>query len=103
MMAEPEHDIPQRAPPHRDPHPHDDYADQAKAWVIALNIVYGLIGFGLIGFAIDHFAGTEPKWMLILGGIGLFVGMYRFIREALAMNKAASRPRRNGSGGENRR
>jgi len=97
-MAAPSHD-----PPPRDDHPNDDFADQARAWVIALNIVYGLIGFGAIGFAIDHFAGTEPKWMLIMGGIGLFVGMYRFIREALAMNKATSGPRRKGSEGENRR
>ena len=91
------------AEPERAPHRNDDLADQAKAWVIALNIVYGLIGFGLIGFAIDHFAGTQPRWMLILGGFGLFVGLYRFIREALAMNKATSRPRRNGSEAENRR
>jgi len=89
--------------PHRDHEPHDDLADQAKAWVIALNIVYGLIGFGAIGFAIDHFAKTAPRWMLILGGFGLFVGLYRFIREALALNKASSGPRRDRSGGENRR
>lgn len=83
--------------------PKNDYADQAKAWVIALNIVYGLIGFGAMGFAIDHFAHTGPLWMLIMGGIGLFVGLYRFIREALEMNKALSRPRRSESDSENRR
>ncbi|MFT5422650.1 MAG: F0F1-type ATP synthase assembly protein I [Phycisphaerales bacterium] len=86
-----------------DEHPNNDLADQAKAWVIALNVVYGMLGFGAMGFAIDYFAGTKPKWMLILGGIGLFVGLYRFIREALAMNKAFSKPRRKGPEGENRR
>ena len=69
--------------------PKDDYANQAKAWAIALNIVYGTLGFGAMGFAIDYFAGTSPLWLLILMGLGLVVGTYRFIREALELNKAA--------------
>ena len=70
----------------------DDYANQARAWAIALNIVYGTLGFGAMGFAIDYFAGTSPLWLLVLGGIGLVVGTYRFIREALELNRTAGRP-----------
>lgn len=61
-------------------------AQQAKAWVVALNIVYGTIAFGLIGFALDYFLGWSP-WGLLTGAlIGLLVGTYRFIREALLIN-----------------
>lgn len=66
-----------------------ELASQAQAWAVALNIVYGTLGFGAMGFAIDHFAGTGPLWLLIMLGVGLVVGTYRFIREALALNKAS--------------
>ena len=78
----------------------DDYADQAKAWVVALNVVYGTIGFGLMGFAADYFAGTSPRWLLIGAGVGLFVGTYRFIREALELNKSSGG--RAGTGGSDK-
>jgi len=65
-------------------------ARQAKAWSIALDPVYGLIGMGLIGFGIDFLAGTGLRWALILGLTGLLVGFYRFIREALDLNKEQS-------------
>ena len=66
-----------------------DYANQAKAWVVALNVVYGTIGFAIMGFALDYFLGTSPRWLLIGAGVGLFVGTYRFIREALELNKSS--------------
>ncbi|MFG0305899.1 MAG: AtpZ/AtpI family protein [Phycisphaerales bacterium JB040] len=72
-----------------DPDRKNDYSNQAKAWVIALNVVYGTIGFGMMGFAVDYFAGTTPRWLLIGCGTGLFVGTYRFIREALELNKSS--------------
>ena len=67
-----------------------DRARQAKAWSIALDPVYGLIGFGAIGYGIDSLAGTGLLWTVILALTGLVVGFYRFIREALDLNKEQS-------------
>jgi F0F1-type ATP synthase assembly protein I len=65
----------------------DNRARQAKAWSIALDPVYGLIGMGAIGYGIDYLAGTGILWTMILALTGLVVGFYRFIREALDLNK----------------
>tara|TARA_R110002072_G_scaffold271010_1_gene430824 strand:- start:37877 stop:38152 length:276 start_codon:yes stop_codon:yes gene_type:complete len=64
-----------------------DRARQAKAWGIALDPVYGMIGMGLLGYGIDYLAGTGFRWALILGLTGLVVGFYRFIREAMDLNR----------------
>ena len=76
----------------------DDRARQAKAWSIALDPVYGMIGLGLIGYGIDYFAGTGLMWTIILAITGLVVGFYRFIREAMDLNKeqTKSSPRTDG-------
>jgi F0F1-type ATP synthase assembly protein I len=68
-----------------------DRVRQAKAWAVALDPVYGLIGLGLIGFAIDKAAGTLPRWTLILAILGLVAGFYRFIKDALALNREGAR------------
>jgi len=69
-----------------------DRANQAKAWVLALDPLYGMIGLGALGYAIDRWAvGSGRTWMLALGITGLIVGFYRFIREALALNAEQTR------------
>jgi|GEM_PF-1083748 len=84
-------------PPARDPTPSSraDAAERdrarersrlARAWAIALDPVYGLVGFGLIGYLIDRFAGTSPRWITILAITGLIAGFYRFMREAKKLN-----------------
>ncbi len=75
-----------------------DRARQAKAWSIALDPVYGMIGLGLIGYAIDHFANTGMLWTIILAITGLVVGFYRFVREAMDLNKEQTKasPRTDG-------
>lgn len=75
-----------------------DRARQAKAWSIALDPVYGMIGLGLIGYGIDYLAGTGLKWTIILAITGLLVGFYRFVREAMDLNKeqTKSSPRTDG-------
>lgn len=65
----------------------ENRARQAKAWSIALDPVYGLIGMGAIGYLIDHFAHTGYRWTIILALVGLVVGFYRFIREAMDLNR----------------
>ena len=71
---------------------------QAKAWSIALDPVYGLIGMGAIGYGIDYLAKTGLRWTIILALVGLVVGFYRFIKEALDLNReqAKSSPRTDG-------
>lgn len=68
-----------------------DRARQARAWVLALDPLYGMIGFGAVGYAIDRWiVGSGQTWMIALGITGLIVGFYRFIREAMALNKEQS-------------
>ena len=69
-----------------------DRARQAKAWVLALDPLYGMIGFGALGFVIDRFViGSGRTWMISLGILGLVVGFYRFVREAMELNKQQTR------------
>lgn len=69
-----------------------DRARQAKAWVLALDPLYGMVGLGALGYAIDRWVvGSGRTWMLALGITGLVVGFYRFIREAMALNREQTR------------
>jgi F0F1-type ATP synthase assembly protein I len=76
----------------------ENRARQAKAWSIALDPVYGMMGMGLIGYGIDYLASTGFRWTIILAITGLVVGFYRFIREALDLNQEQSKssPRTDG-------
>ena len=65
----------------------ENRARQAKAWSIALDPIYGMIGMGAIGYLIDYFAKSGYRWTIILALVGLVVGFYRFIREAMDLNK----------------
>ena len=51
-------------------------ARQAKAWSIALDPVYGMIGLGAIGYGIDYLADSAYRWTIILAITGLVVGFY---------------------------
>lgn len=68
-----------------------DRARQAKAWSIALDPVYGMVGLGLIGYGIDYLAETGLMWTIILAITGLVVGFYRFVREAMDLNREQNR------------
>lgn len=74
---------------------HDSSGDrtrQAKAWVIALDPLYGMVGLGAVGYGIDHLTGADGlKWTVYLGITGLIVGFYRFIREAMSLNREQTR------------
>ncbi|MBX3363200.1 MAG: AtpZ/AtpI family protein [Phycisphaeraceae bacterium] len=59
----------------------------ATAWGIGLNFAYFVIGAVVLGLVIDLIAGTAPLWMLIMAGVGLISGGWRFIREAKAVNR----------------
>ncbi len=61
--------------------------DQYRAWSTGVDLAAGTIGMGLLGFGIDYLAGTTPVWTIVLALVGLVGGFYRFIKEALALNK----------------
>lgn len=61
--------------------------NQAKAWSIAMDPVYGLIGMGLVGFLIDSLADTGKTWTIALSITGLVGGFYLFIKEASKLNR----------------
>ena len=63
---------------------------QVRAWAASLDVAVGLLGFGFIGWLIDRWLGHAPWWMLGLGVLGLIGGSYRFIREAMAINRTSS-------------
>jgi len=65
--------------------------DQLRAWSAGLDIAVGMFGMGLIGWLIDRWTGHGPWWMLGLGAAGLGGGTYRFIREAMRLNREAAR------------
>ncbi len=69
-------------------------SQQMRAWSVGLDMAYAAGGMLLLGAGIDWLAGTKPWWMLSLGLLGLVVGMYRFIHDAMRMNSASSRPPR---------
>ena len=65
-----------------------DRSNQARAWVLALDPIYGMVGMGAVGWVIDtQVVGSGRGWMIGLGITGLIVGFYRFVREAMALNK----------------
>lgn len=64
--------------------------DQLRAWSAGLDVAAGLVGGGFLGWLLDRWLGHAPWWMLGLGLAGLASGGYRFIREATALNRAAS-------------
>ncbi len=77
-----------RAMPPQDRTSRGDRARQAKAWSIALDPIYGMIGLGAIGYAIDSLVvGTGLLWTILLAIAGLITGFYRFIREAMDLSK----------------
>jgi hypothetical protein len=65
----------------------DASKDQLRAWSTGLDLAAGTFGMGLIGYLIDRWQGTAPWWMLGLGLAGLVGGAYRFVREALRVNR----------------
>jgi F0F1-type ATP synthase assembly protein I len=64
-------------------------AQSARAWGLAMNFVYGVIGMGLIGWALERWLWPKAAPWLILSGclIGLVAGMVRFIHDANQMYK----------------
>ena len=66
-------------------------APDSKLWLTGLGfeLVGAIAGGALLGWWIDRKAGTSPRWLIILAGIGIVGGLYNLIRTALAAGRQA--------------
>lgn len=58
-----------------------------KVFAVGMDFVYAFIGATALGWVADWFFKTSPKGLLIGAGIGLVVGMYRFVKEGRRLLK----------------
>ena len=76
----------QESPPHR----RESFGETAKAWGMALDLVFTTIGGLALGWGFDWWRGTAP-WGAIIGlGLGFLTAAVRLIRYSL---KAETRER----------
>jgi F0F1-type ATP synthase assembly protein I len=63
--------------------------EEAQAWAVATSAVFSIAAGGVLGYALQRWVWPGAAPWLILGGlgVGLLVGMIRFVRDAMAMNK----------------
>lgn len=67
-----------------------DIADAAgigRAWAVALDFVFTIIGGALIGWLIDYWRGTLPLWTLIGLGAGFVSAFIRIVRMTLRQER----------------
>lgn len=67
-----------------------DISALGRAWAIGMDLVIYLIAGGLIGFGLDYLFKTGPLLMILIGLLGLASGLFRFVREALQLNRQMS-------------
>jgi len=68
----------------------DDAFNPWKLAGMGTELLGAIIGPGLLGYLIDRWAGTLPRWTLILAGVGIIGGGYNFVRQAMALNRQAA-------------
>jgi F0F1-type ATP synthase assembly protein I len=71
------------------PVPTADVPAEGRAWAVATGAVFSIAAGGVLGYALQRwvFPGAAP-WLILGGlGVGLVVGMIRFVKDAMAMNK----------------
>ncbi len=72
-------------------------AGQMKAWGLAMDLVYGVVGGAVVGYLLDRFVfGTTPWLTFGLSVVMVVGGMIRFIRAANRLNRGFSADARAG-------
>jgi F0F1-type ATP synthase assembly protein I len=79
----------QRVPDHNS---RSTISQGARAWATSLDFVFSIVALGFVGWLIDRWRGTAPWFMLAGLILGLVVGFYRFVKEALRGAKPPTRP-----------
>lgn len=59
-------------------------SDFGRAWGVAMDFVFTILGGLLIGYAIDSYFKTLPRWTLILMSLGFVYAVWRIVRRSLA-------------------
>lgn len=79
---------PVRAPA-KSPPPGSGGREEAQAWTVATSAVFSIVAGGILGYGLQRWVWPGAAPWLVLGGlgVGLVVGMLRFVRDAMAMNK----------------
>jgi F0F1-type ATP synthase assembly protein I len=69
--------------------------DETRGWLrlagLGFELAASIGGGALLGWWIDRRAGTSPRWLGILAGVGAVGGLYNLIRTALAASRAERR------------
>lgn len=69
--------------------------DETRGWLrlagLGFELAASIGGGALLGWWIDRRAGTSPRWLGILAGVGAVGGLYNLIRTALAASHAERR------------
>ncbi|HEX9801165.1 MAG TPA: AtpZ/AtpI family protein [Thermoanaerobaculia bacterium] len=69
--------------------------NDSKGWLrlagLGVELAASIGGGALLGWWIDRRAGSSPRWLAILAGVGAVGGLYNLIRTALAASREARR------------
>lgn len=57
---------------------------------LGFELAAAVVGFALLGYWIDRHYETEPWGLLVCIGIGLFGGMYNFIRQSVRASRSSA-------------
>lgn len=60
---------------------------RSRAYGIAMELAFSIIGMTILGWLIDRWANSTPLWTLIGAAMGAFGGFYNFLKKALALNR----------------
>lgn len=67
--------------------PNTQMRDAARAFAIAMDFFGTVLVLTAVGYGLDWWRKTSPTFTLIGLGLGLLLGFYRFVKEALKMGK----------------
>ena len=78
--------------------------NESRGWMrlagLGFELAASIAGGALLGWWIDRQAGTSPRWLGILAGVGAVGGLYNLIRIALRASKEAARQDESGGRSE---
>jgi len=66
----------------------------ARAWALAFDFIFTIIGGGLLGWLFDWWRGTEPTGAIIGFAIGFATAFYRIVRHTQKQERAEAEAKR---------
>lgn len=75
-----------------------DDREESRRWLKFAGLGFEFVGvtllFGYFGYLADRELGTEPRWLLIGGGIGFVGGLYLMLKASWPMFRDENRRRK---------